>query len=244
MTRAINLWSSPRNISTALMYSFAQRPDTSVTDEPLYAHFLLQEATSVAHPGREDILATQCHSAEEVVSRVLLKNYATPYVVHKQMTHHLINLDWSFMTKCKNVLLIRNPRHIIASYAKVIPDPGIEDVGIAKQIELKAWLEQRQALHAIVDARELLLDPEGVLRQLCSRLDMPFDPLMLSWPAGPRPEDGVWAGYWYAGVHRSIGFKAYQEKNIALPSDLEALANTCMPYYERLFEESIKSDKF
>lgn len=239
----INAWSSPRNISTAFMYSFAQRSDTTVLDEPLYAHYLSRagHANAGEHPGREDVLRTQINNGERVVKEVLFGDYPTPVVLFKQMTHHLIELDRSFLANMDNILLIRDPRAIIASYAKVIIAPTLLDVGVAMQYELFQDLQTAGTLRAVVDARELLLDPRGVLEQLCDCLQLPFDDHMLHWPAGPRPEDGVWAKHWYAGVHQSTGFLPYEEKKIELPLHLEALAQECLPYYQALYEHALKA---
>lgn len=238
-TTRINIWSSPRNISTAFMYSFAQRPDTTVVDEPLYAHFLSKTDTEAEHPGREETLASMEQDGEKVVQEVIFSEYTTPIVLFKQMTHHLIELNRNFMQHTENVLLIRNPRAIIASYAKVIPNPSMHDIGVEMQYELMQQLQAWGKLAAVVDAKNLLLDPPGVLRKLCERLNIPFDERMLSWSPGARPEDGVWAKYWYANVHSSTGFQPYVEKDIVLPAALEPLAEACEWYYERLYEHAL-----
>lgn len=237
----INLWSSPRNVSTALMYSFAQRSDTSVVDEPLYAHYLASHATEVPHPGEEEVLASQPNDGATVVREMLTGTYERPLVVFKQMTHHLTGLDPGFLREMENVLLIRNPREILASYARVIPNPGMRDVGVEQQVELMRLLQHYGTLRAVVDAKELLLNPRRVLSVLCERLGIPFEEQMLSWEAGPRPEDGVWAKYWYEAVHRSTGFQPYREKTSQLPAHLEPLAGQCMPLYESLFAHAIKA---
>lgn len=239
-TKRINLWSSPRNLSTAMMYSFAQREDTRVVDEPLYAHYLLNIPTEAEHPGREEVLASQLNDGQQVVDQVLLGEYEEPVVVFKQMTHHLIELDRSFLRKMDNVLLIRDPLDIIASYSKVITNPTITDIGIGMQYELCRQLEAMGRLTAVVDIRQLLRHPEEVLRILCEeKLGIPFDPRVLSWEAGPRPEDGVWAKYWYKNVHHSTGFQAYQEKVHHLSLRQHVLAEECRPYYEYLMYHAI-----
>lgn len=233
----INLWSSPRNISTALMYSFAQRTDTTVVDEPLYAYYLSHTDSEAEHPGVPEIMASQSSDGEEVVREIILGNhYPTPVVVHKQMTHHLMELDRTFLHQCRNVLLIRNPRAILASYTKVVQAPTPYDIGIPQQLDLYQYLINHDLLHAIVDTSILLQNPQQVLRQLCKSLDIPFTEKMLSWDAGPRPEDGVWAPYWYHNVHSSTGFKPYVKKEINLPDQLEELAQTCMPAYNELLQ--------
>lgn len=236
----INAWSSPRNISTALMYSFAQRSDTTVVDEPLYAHYLSSAGEQVTHPGAEEIMASQERDGALVIRDVLLGAYDTPVVLFKQMTHHLVEIDWSFLKQTANILLIRNPRAIINSYAKVIARPTMQDVGIEKQFELFEYLRKAGRLAAVIDAHELLRHPAGVLQQLCDRLGLPFEEKMLHWPAGPRPEDGVWAKHWYSNVHRSTSFHPYEERSYDLAEHLEELAEACCPYYEALFKHALR----
>ncbi len=237
----LNLWSSPRNVSTALMYAFAQRSDCQVVDEPLYAAYLAH-FPELDHPGRAKILQSQANDPAEVIQRLLRGPYPHPVVVYKQMTHHLAALpDWSFAREMANVLLIRDPRAIIASYSKVIPEPTLQDVGIALQHRLYAYLQKQDALQAVLDARELLRNPPEVLRQLCERLGIPFDKAMLSWPAGPRPEDGVWAQYWYRRLHRTTGFQPHVEREITLNEQQEALAATCQPMYEDLKQYALRA---
>ncbi len=239
-TKRINLWSSPRNVSTALMYSFAQRQDTTVVDEPLYAHYLTKTNSAAQHPVAEEIIEHQENDGEKVIDEVIFGSYERPVVIFKQMTHHFIELSKDFLKETVNVLLIRDPRAIIASYSKIIPNPQIDDIGVRKQLELYEELQQVGTLAAILEARELLLNPEVVLQRLCARLGLEFDPHMLYWDAGPRPEDGIWADHWYANVHRSTGFQPYVEKEIQLSKELEELALSCLPYYQRLYAEAIK----
>ena len=53
----VAMWSGPRNISTAMMRAFENRPDTVVVDEPLYAAYLAR--TGIDHPAREAVIASQ-----------------------------------------------------------------------------------------------------------------------------------------------------------------------------------------
>jgi hypothetical protein len=223
------------------MYSFAQRQDTTVVDEPLYAHFLTKTNTEAQHPGTAEILATQNHDGEQVVQNVILGAYDTPVVLFKQMTHHLIDLDRAFLLETENVLLIRNPRRILASYTKVIDNPSMHDIGIKMQYDLFQQLKNANKLAAVVDAKQLLLNPKKVLSALCEQLGISFTEKMLKWEAGARSEDGSWAKYWYANVHQSTGFQAYQEKPIQLDDKHKQLAEESTFYYEELFKYAIKS---
>ena len=238
-TTRICLWSSPRNISTAMMYSFAQRPDTIAFDEPLYAHYL--RVTGVVHPGQEEILAAQDNDGNKVVQELLLARFDKPVAFFKQMTHHLVQLDESFLAQMKNILFIRDPKQIISSYAQVRPEVTMQDIGIAKQWELFSQLKA-QNLHVVVlDSNEILKAPEKVLRDLCAAVDIPFYVEMLHWPAGPKKEDGVWAKYWYDNVHRSTGFERQSTSSRALPAYLEPLYTESKQYYDQLYQHSLKA---
>lgn len=238
--KRINFWSSPRNISTALMYSFAQHSDFAVVDEPLYAHYLMHTDTEAQHPATSEILAAMEQDGEKVVEEMLTQSYIENNVLFKQMTHHLIALNSDFLAKMENVLLIRDPRLIIASYTKVIPNPSMQDVGVKQQYELMQHLESIGQLTAVVDAVTLLKNPRNILVQLCEKLGVEFQEKMLHWGAGARAEDGIWAKYWYSNVHQSTGFQPYVKKEVELSEELEELARQCKPYYEKLLEQALK----
>jgi hypothetical protein len=231
-TLRIHLWSGPRNVSTAIMYSFAQRADTRVVDEPLYAHYL--RVSGAPHPGREDVLAAQDADGERVVRDLILGPWDRPVVFFKQMAHHLVDLDHAFLRRAANVLLTRDPLEMLPSLQVQIPRPTLRDTGYAAQTALLDELLAAGQDPPVLDARELLLDPPGVLQELCARLGLPFDAAMLRWPAGARPEDGIWARHWYEAVHRSTGFEAYRPKTAPFPERLRPLLDECAPHYARL----------
>ena len=233
-TTRICLWSGPRNISTALMYSFAQRKDTAVFDEPLYAHYLSKTPARDYHPGAEEVIATLENDGEKVVQDLILGSTAAPVLFFKHMTHHLNDLDWSFMRQTVNVILTRDPLEMLPSYAKQVEQPGLHDVGYALHLELLDYLHSIGQTPPVLDAKQTLLNPRGVLRKLCEQIGIPFDEAMLSWPAGARPEDGSWAKYWYHSLHRSTGFQPYKPKTEPFPEQLRPLLAECQPYYTRL----------
>jgi hypothetical protein len=238
-TKRICLWSNPRNISTAMMYSFMQRPDTIVFDEPLYAHYL--QITGVYHPGNEEVLASQENDGQKVVDNIILAEYNQPIVFFKQMSHHLVALNENFLSKVVNILFIRDPKQLIASYAQIRPNVTMQDIGLQKQWQLFNQLNN-QNLHPIVlDSGEILKDPEKVLRQLCDILEIPFYKEMLQWPEGPKKEDGVWAKHWYYNVHKSTGFEKQTTSERPLPEYLEHLYEESKKYYDELSIYSIKA---
>lgn len=239
ITKRICLWSGPRNISTALMYSFAQREDTTVVDEPLYAHYLAATDAKEYHPGAKEVLANQENDGQKVVDEVILGDYDTPIVFFKNMTHHLVNLDWRFLEQTTNVILTRPPKDMLPSYAKQVKNPTMRDVGYAKHLEVVKYLRSVGKNPVIVDSKNILQYPQSRLRELCGTLGIPFDEAMLNWPAGPRKEDGVWAKYWYHNVHRSTGFRAYKPKTEPFPEELEDLLEECQEAYEELLEYAV-----
>ena len=235
----INVWSGPRNISTALMYSFAQRGDTRVFDEPLYAHYLTHTDARTYHPGAEDVIAAQNDDGEKVIRDILLGDHDKEVLFFKQMTHHLVELDWSFMRQMVNIILTRDPRDMLPSYAQQVSAPTMRDVGYAQHIQLLEYLRDLGQEPSVLDARQTLLNPRGVLETLCTRIGIPCDDSMLQWAAGARPEDGVWAPHWYENVHRSTGFQPHKPKTEPLHSHLEPLLAECQPHYDQLLKLAI-----
>jgi len=240
-TVRIALWSGPRNISTALMYAFAQRADTTVVDEPLYAHYLSTTLARQYHPGADEVIASQEADWRRVVDSVLFGTYDTPIVFFKSMTHHLVHMEWDFLLDLTNVLLTRDPRDMLPSYARNVQQPTLQDTGYADHLRLLDYLEQHGRMPPILESQRLLQNPAAMLARLCDELRIPFDPAMLHWPSGPRPEDGVWAPYWYANVHRSTGFQPYAPKTSPFPQHLKALLAACQPYYARLAERALQA---
>ena len=237
-TKRICLWSGPRNISTALMYSFAQRKDTLVFDEPLYAHYLSQSKAREYHPGAADILATMENDGTKVVE-MMMGQHDKPVVFFKNMTHHILDLDGSFMKDVFNIILTRDPVEMLPSFAKVIAQPTMDDVGYALHIQLLDQLRQMNVAPIVMDSKKILLNPKKTLSHLCQLIGIPFDENMLLWKAGARPEDGVWAKYWYNNIHRSTGFIKYKKKTEAFPTQLKPLLEKCIPYYKELLELAI-----
>lgn len=239
-TLRIALWSGPRNVSTALMYSFAQRADTTVVDEPLYAHYLRISAAD--HPVRDLVLRAQDPEGRAVVRDVLLAPYPTPVVFFKSMAHHLVELDPAFLDELANVLLVRDPREMLPSLAQKLGRvPRLADTGLARQTELLDELAARGQEALVLDARETQSDPEGVLGALCARLGLAFDPAMLRWEAGPRPEDGVWGPHWYDQVHRSTGFRPWRAPAAPFPAELEHVLEEARPHHARLLRHALRA---
>jgi len=237
-TKRICLWSGPRNISTALMYSFAQRKDTQVYDEPLYGHYLSRTKAKTYHPGADDILSSMENNGEKVIE-MMMDGHDKPVVFFKNMTHHLLDIDHAFMKNVVNVMLTRDPVEMLPSFAKVIDNPTLDDVGYATHVKLIKELHKLNITPIVLDSKKILLNPKAVLQQLCDEIEIPFDPNMLTWETGARPEDGIWAKYWYGNIHRSKGFIKYQAKRTPFPENLKPLLESCLPHYKYLEKMAI-----
>lgn len=233
----LNLISGPRNISTALMYSFAQRSDTEVVDEPFYACYLSR--TQAEHPGKEEVLRSQS-SDEEIVMHELFQKRAKSVLFIKNMAHHIEVLNDDFLSQCINIFLIRDPKQLIASYAQVIDNPSMRDIGIEYEYELFQKISNQKSI--VIDSGLLLQNPESVLRQVCENAGIKFETKMLSWAAGPKKYDGVWAPHWYANVHRSTGFEKQATSDRPLPKKLEPLNESASVYYQKLLQYALKPE--
>ena len=202
----IAMWSGPRTVSTALMRAWENRPDTVVADEPLYAFYL--DRTGLDHPGRDEVIASQPTDWRAVLAQLTGAPLPAGAVISyaKHMTHHLLpEVDRAALAPFRHAHLIRDPRELLASYARVRTEPTLADLGLVQQTEIFETFGG-----PVVDSRDLLTDPEAILRALCQALGVPFDAHMLAWPPGPRDSDGVWASHWYASVQSSTGFTAYR----------------------------------
>ena len=230
MTHGVRLavWSGPRNISTALMRSWGSRPDTTVVDEPLYAFYL--QTTGLDHPGREEVIAAGETSWEAVVEVLTAPCKGVFY--QKHMAHNIIaDLPREWISSLTNVLLVRDPHEVVASYVKTRNRVVASDIGLVQQARL---YDELDVAPPVIDARDFLGDPEGYLRFLCDYIGVEFMDSMLRWEPGPRPTDGVWAPYWYRSVHSSSGFEPYRERSVQLEGAALRAARESEPFYEKL----------
>ena len=239
--RRIAMWSGPRNISTALMRSWGNRPDTFVCDEPLYAHYLQQ--TGREHPGANEVIAhheTDWRNVVEWLTGPVPDGNTVFY--QKHMAHHLLRgIDRGWLGQLVHCFLIRDPGEMLTSLIKHLPEPTLNDTGLPQQLEIfERERERTGEVPPVIDARDVLEDPERILRALCERVGVEFDAAMLSWPAGPRETDGIWARHWYAEVERTTSFNPYRPKNEAVPERLRDLHAECLEHYEVLSRHRIR----
>jgi hypothetical protein len=238
----IAMWSGPRNISTAMMYSFGNRPDCTCWDEPFYGFAL--KARGNDHPLRDEIIAAWGSDFEVLVKRCLEPApQGRPVFYQKHMTHHMLKgFDRSFVHGLTNAFLIRSPERVLESYVKKWSTVTLQDIGFVEQAEIFDMVAERLGkAPPVVDADDILSDPEGILRVLCAALGIEFRQQMLSWPAGPKSFDGVWAPHWYNAVWTSTGFEQRPAARPAMTGGLAAIADAAQPYYEKLLRHRLVS---
>lgn len=228
------MWSGPRNLSTAMMYSFGARTDCVVIDEPFYAAYLAR--TGLDHPMREEVLAAQPTDPAEVVKRLTGSvPEGKPLFYQKHMTHHMLpGFPRGWLRRCTNVFLIRHPARVVASYAKKREGPVLEDLGFVQQAELFDLVTSWGQQPIVIDSADILAEPKSKLRALCEAIRIPFHSAMLHWPAGGHRGDGVWAAHWYGAVHRSTGFEGAEGELPELTGEYAELSRKAQPYYEKL----------
>lgn len=231
----IAMWSGPRNISTAMMRSWGSRPDTFVSDEPFYACYL--KRTGRAHPGADEVI-----NKHETDWRKVVAHLTGPVPdgksiwYQKHMAHHMLpEIDRGWFDGMLHCFLIRDPRDMLTSLQRNIPNPTLADTGLPQQSEIFELVRRRSGrVPPVLDAREVLTNPPGMLRLLCGALGVEFREEMLRWEKGSRPTDGVWGKHWYGSVIDSSRFGSYKPKTEPMPSSVHGLYKSCLGIYQRL----------
>lgn len=238
----IAMWSGPRNISTAMLRSWENRPDTWVVDEPLYAHYLTQ--VQVAHPGVDEVIAHHDSDWQWVVAGLTGPiPHGRAIYYQKHMAHHwLPHLRGEWVLKLSNAFLLRHPAEMLASLAAKMGLPALRDTGLPQQVEIFDLIRSRTGIAPpVLDAEDVLRDPQRMLRCFCDTVGVPFNERMLSWPPGRRGTDGIWAKYWYDAVEKSTGFEPYRPRSRAVTPALAPLLAECLPYYEELAQHRLRA---
>ena len=235
MTIRIAMWSGPRNLSTAMMRSFGSRADTFVSDEPFYGCFL--KTSGAQHPMREEtITAMECDWNTVMATLRGPTPDGPPVWYQKHMWHHMVGpIGYEDFAGFTHAFLIREPARMIASYLRKRESAEFEDFGLERQADFfEREADRLGRAPPVVDANDILSDPEGVLSKLCWAVGIPWDRAMLRWERGKRATDGPWAPHWYGAVEKSTGFEPPEIGSVHLPDDARRLAERCRPYYEKL----------
>ena len=218
-----------------MMRSFGSRSDTLVSDEPFYGCFL--KATGADHPMREEVIAAMdCDWTGVMASLRGPTPDGSPVWYQKHMWHHMVGpVGYDDFNGFAHAFLIREPERMIASYLRRRESAAFEDFGLERQAEFFEREADRLG-HAppVIDANDVLANPEAVLSKLCGALGIPWQRTMLAWEPGRRETDGPWAPHWYAAVEASSGFGPPETDEVELPDQARRLADRCRPHYEWL----------
>jgi len=234
----IAMWSGPRNLSTAMMYSFAARGDCAVWDEPFYAAYLIQ--MGLPHPMAAEIIATHESDAAKVVAACSGPiPDGKPHYYLKVMPHQMLDgMPMGWAGDYVHVHLIRHPARVIASYGAKRDDQTLDDIGYAQQLDLYQRLGG-----VVIDSHDIRENPAAMMQALCDVISLPFTPAMLAWPAGGLPEDGVWARHWYGAVHSSTGFAGAEGPLPNMTQSQQILCDAAMPTYLQMRDRALKPQK-
>ncbi|MEM8540146.1 MAG: HAD family hydrolase [Pseudomonadota bacterium] len=229
----IAMWSGPRNLSTAMMYSFGNRPDFHVWDEPFYGAYLA--TTGLDHPMRAEVIAAGSTDPQEVADQIVARGDG---VFLKLMGFHMLDdfpLDWA--EDFTHVHLLRHPARVIASYSAKREEPTRADIGFDAQLSLF-----RKFPGPVISSFDIRGNPEAALTQLCASIGLASDPSMLSWPKGPKSFDGVWAPHWYDAVHKSSRFASAEGTLPELDGAQSALLEEVLPIYQEMANSKLNID--
>ena len=231
----IACWSGPRNISTALMRSWSSRNDTFVSDEPFYAYYLKEQ--QLKHPMYKEIIEYYPNTYDDVVTgltSVIPNNKEHWY--QKHMAHHLIdlnNVEW--IKNFENCILIRDPKDVINSYVKKNTLNHVDELGYPQQYKIMKYLDSIGKKFIVIDSNILLNNPEKILSQWCSSIDLEFDISMLSWNKGNHRQDGIWWKHWYDNVITTTHFQKFSANQNELDKKYQSIYDEALDYYNKLY---------
>ena len=239
-TLRVAMWSGPRNMSTAMMRAWENRPDTFVVDEPLYGPYLAR--TGIPHPGAAEVIEAQGRDYLAAMQDCTARTADGRSIFYqKHMTHHLLpDLDHAWLTQLTNAFLIRDPGEVLASYLRSRGEATADDLGVQRQAEIYNHVQSFQDDIVVIDAAEFLKQPEAHLRAWCAALGVEFLPQMLAWPAGQRQSDGVWAEHWYKSAWESTGFEPYRKRDVTTPTAYRTLVEQCQDLYQTMFARRLR----
>ncbi|HEX5849223.1 MAG TPA: hypothetical protein VFY59_08500 [Rubrobacter sp.] len=229
--KPVALWAVPRSISTALERVFVERGDYKVFHEPFsvsYYYSPERRSERFASTGTK-----QEYGYREILD--LMLGFEEKPVYFKDMAYHMAGImSEELVSRFTNTFIIRNPAPVIASLSRFWPDFTLEETGYEQQHRLFGLAIENGEDPAVVDAADLIGDPQGTVRAYCEKLGVPFMPESLSWKPGPVPEWEMWTE-WHEEAQDSIGIKSQPlEDDSEVPAGLEDVYDRCLPYYQEL----------
>ena len=231
----IACWSGPRNISTALMRSWSSRNDSFVSDEPFYAYYLRK--LQLKHPMYKEIIGYYPNTYDDVVTSLTSEiPNDKEHWYQKHMAHHLIDLDnIHWIKKFENCILIRHPKDVIRSYIKKNRLIHVDELGYPQQYKIMKYLDSIGKKFIVIDSNILLSNPEKILSQWCSSINLEFDISMLKWQKGNHSQDGIWWKHWYDNVITTTHFQKFSANQDELDKKYQSIYDEALDYYNKLY---------
>ncbi|NET65338.1 MAG: hypothetical protein F6K63_13505 [Moorea sp. SIO1G6] len=236
--KRIAMWASPRCLSTVLLRSWGNRPDTFVQDEPFYPHYI--SVTGRKDPGMDEVLNRYETDWVKIVEQVTTGSIPNDKSIYYQkfMIYRLLpHIDISWVPQLTNCFLIREPREMLLSYLRLWPNPTLDTIGMPRLKQLFEIVRDYSGLiPPVIDARDLQENPCHTLSLLCEAVEVEFTDAMLNWSKG-NPTDDIWSKYqWYDTVRNSTGFHPYKPKSDAIPERFDDLLSECNEIYRELYK--------
>jgi hypothetical protein len=150
----------------------------------------------------------------------------------KHMCHHMLpNIRFEWLSNVTNCFLIRDPNEMLTSLMKKLPNPTLMDTGLPQQLQIFNYVrEATDETPPVIDSKDVLQNPRGILNALCNRLKIEFSELMLKWPPGIRKSDGIWAKHWYPEVETTTGWRPFRNEKPAFAIPSAPLVSNCSTY--------------
>jgi hypothetical protein len=243
------LWSAPRSRSTAFFRMMAERGDFTVVHEPF---------SYLGEFGHADVGGTRVESAAELLAA--LRDLPGAVFVKETTGHRYpeVLAAPEFLAGVTHTFLIRDPRETIPSYLRLYPGAPAEKIGYESLHEIYtavSGLTGREP--TVIDAGDLVRDPEGTVAAYCAAAGIPFLREALTWAPQERPE---WqpSRRWHESVAASTGFdsaatpavlpapavppKRTMSAAAPAPDDarLAPYLRRHLPYYETLYARRLR----
>merc|ERR1719198_1672912 len=257
------LWAPPRSLLTAVERALIEHPSIQVMHEPFGTpHYWSSEATSTREANDQRTSTTYADVAE-----LLWRSPLAPgktYLFSKNLSYYfaphclprmsqMLGDDYSQVV---HSFIIRHPAKAVASlYYKSCVDNektgythfDAQEAGFTAMGDILDHVQKQPGAPrcVIIDADDLLEDPEGVMSAYCAAVGLPFDKTMLSWQPGPVKElESPWSG-WTDDIINSSGInRKAKTSNLppidALPPDVQATIAEAMLVYERMHARRLR----
>ena len=189
---------------------------------------------------RDEIIKKYPTSQNQIIKLITSKSKNNFIFYQKHMTHHILNntkLNW--LNKGYNCFLIRHPAKVINSYIKKNTLRNIDDIGFKKQYEIFNKVKKNKIKYTVINADNILKNPNKIIKQLCKILKIKFTKRMLKWPKGKRTTDGIWSKVWYNNVELSNTFSKYKNEKIYVPKKYKKIYEESLKYYNEMNKYSI-----